>query len=494
MTALNKKQKQAAQQIDQFILQNTSPFFYLLGYAGTGKTYLIGSIIKNLLLNNQIDQIYVCAPTHQALNVIESSIRSNIVQLNDENKLVFMTIHKLLDFKPIIMTNDGSKIFKSIKESKFLKQIKSKLIVIDECSMISKLMVIELKKYAELYPIKIIFMGDRKQLPPIGEPESLVFTDIPRNYQHQILLDEIMRTKSPEIKEVCRIIRTWNRQDDLIKLLLPIHNRKTRAFKMYHKKSNYVESNWFKYTINKLDQKQIPIILPWRNETVNFYNNIIRNYLYKGADLTNFVVGDYVIFNNFHCSLELEYFYTSNMVEILEIAEKEDILFDWHQLIILNAKTKIDASYNTLIKKFMSQKNKFKINIFSIRRCNSEKITDMNKKYSIQAISRVDLASYELMINNIKEHIEYFFSEFHSTIMTNKLWKAYHTKLIDPFAQIKLGYSTTIYKAQGSTFPNAIVDFDDLINLNINEFQLALYTAAGRAGDELRFIVPEKNS
>ena len=540
---LNEKQIQAANKIDSFINQSTSPIFYLLGYAGSGKTFLIGQIITKLLFNNQIEQIYICAPTHQALSVIESAIKPNIIQndILDKNKtdkqINFMTIHKLLEFKPIIMTTDGSKIFKCTKESKFLKQLKTKLIIIDECSMIPKEMVTELEKYVQLYSIKIIFMGDKNQLPPVGEPLSMVFTNIPTSYEHQILLDQIMRTKSPEIKEVCRIIRSWNKTDPLVNLLLPIHKKKLLSFKMYHKGQNYAESNWFKYTINKINKNQIPIILPWKNDTVNFYNTIVRNCIYPNTDLTNFVVGDYVIFNNFYRSIDDNYFHTSTMVKILELSEKQtDVLFDWTSLKIDNPITVVDKKFNVMIKKLGNislQKSNFKICQFKVERVNQHdsKQNDFNPKQpdfnpkqpnfnpkqndlktkendlktkendpkidlanqytnTIQTIHRSDLTRYETMINIIREHIEFFFkSNGNSELLTKKLWTIFHSRLIDPYAQIRLGYSTTIYKSQGSTFPIVIVDLNDMACLDANEFQLALYTAAGRAGNELRFII-----
>ena len=222
---LNDKQKIAVKKIDQFLSQSAEKMFYLLGYAGTGKTFLMGQIIKGLLATKRINYFYVCAPTHTALNVIESSLKSNLSvteQVEFITNINFMTIHKLLEFRPVIATEDGSKVFKSTRESKFLKQLEDKLIVIDECSMISAEMMITLKKYTDMYPIKIIFMGDRKQLPPVHEVESQIFMSIPKKYDYYVLLDEIMRTKSPEIKNVCKIIRDWNQTDNILKTLLPI--------------------------------------------------------------------------------------------------------------------------------------------------------------------------------------------------------------------------------------------------------------------------------
>lgn len=175
---LNQKQKLAKDLLTDFVKQKTDKKFYLFGYAGTGKTYTVTSMVFDLLRQHHLHHVYVCAPTHQALNVIETYFRC-MVQKQDilslESDISFMTIHKLLDFKPVIQNEDGSKIFRSGRESKYLKHLDERLIIIDECSMISKSMIVELNKYVELYPIRILFMGDASQLPPVSESISRIF-------------------------------------------------------------------------------------------------------------------------------------------------------------------------------------------------------------------------------------------------------------------------------------------------------------------------------
>lgn len=494
---LNEKQKQAIERISDFISQDNEKIFYLMGYAGTGKTFLIGKIIKELLLTKKMDHIFICAPTHKALKVIECYLKSNlnpIEQIQFLSMLSFMTIHKLLEFKPIIIAEDGSKVFKSIKESKFLKQMENKLIVVDECSMISKEMINELKKYTELYPIKIIYIGDKKQLPPVGEPESLIFKNIPKNYRYYILLDEIMRTKCSDIKDVCSIIRDWNQIDSLAKLLLPIHNKKSchKTFKLYHKKPNHTETTWFKYFIKKLDMGNIPIILTWKNSTSDKYNEIIRKYVHKSTNINNYMIGDYAMFNNYYISpKDNTCFYTSDMIKILDIKIEERILFNWEKILMEKPKTTIDKGFNNMLKKFIKQKNKFRIDIFTVERIHSDIASIIHDKtHLVQTIHRDDLDAYKKMLDYIQEHIEFFFKKFKAEQLTSKLWDIYHKQLIEPYGELNFGYSITTHKAQGSTFETVIVDVEDIgENPNLNELQKALYTAAGRASEELGFLL-----
>lgn len=497
VSILNVKQQNAQEKIYEFISQSSDKIFYLLGYAGTGKTFLISHIVKDLLYTNRIEHIYICAPTHKALNVIESFIKSSISiveQINFLTRLSFITIHKLLEFKPIITAENGSRIFKSTKESKFLKKMEDKLIIIDECSMISKEMVANIQKYMQLYPFKIIYMGDQQQLPPVGESESLIFQTIPPNYRYHILLDEIMRTKSDDIKEVCSIIRTWNKKDSLGKLLTPIYHRNRKAFCFYKKIPNYLKAPWFKNFIKELEKRNIPIILTWKNSVADYYNTIIRKYVHKSEkiNLNNYVVGDCAMFNNYYSSpKDGSNFYTSDMIKIIAIEVEEKILYDWKQILILEPKTFIEKEFNTLVKKFANKKEKFKIDILTVERIHSE-VTHIvqGQTHIIQTIDRDDLEKYQKMLEKIQAHIEFFFKKYRNENLVNKLWDTYYKRLVDPYAEISFGYSITVYKSQGSTFGTVLVDVDDLNDLWDDEnLKKALYTAAGRAANSLGFLV-----
>lgn len=511
---LNKKQELAINKINQFLSQDTKKMFYLLGYAGTGKTFLMGQIIKKLLAAKEISYFYICAPTHQALDVIESSLKINLSmteQVEYVANLNFMTVQKLLEFRPVIATEDGSKIFKPTRESNFLKQLDDKLIVIDECSMISTEMMHTLKKYIDIYPIKIIFMGDIKQLPPVNESESQIFSTIPRKYDFFVLLDEIMRTKSPEIKKVCKIIRDWDQKANLLKLLLPIHNE-NKSFKMFHKKTNYIDTTWFKTIVKKITSNDMPIILTWKNATAEFYNDIIRKYIHKTPVLNNFMIGDYAIFNNYYRSPDDEsgIFYTSKMVRILEITEEDRFLYSWNDFHsteldidntkiikkppVTHAKTLAEKDLDIMLKKLWKQKNIFKINILVVEKIHRDSDPFNDKKsYKIQIINKDDFHEYTKMLENTKSHIKNYCKKYESNKknikIINKLWKIYHDKLISPFAEIKFGYAITTHKAQGSTFESVFVDIQDIDeNPNKDEMQKALYTAAGRASTYLGFL------
>ena len=151
---LNIKQSEALTKIKQFVVQDKESHFYLFGYAGTGKSFIARHIVDELINDNMIDQVYICAPTHTALNVIECYFEAN-AQKESNKKISFMTIHKLLEFRPIISNENGEQVFKSTFSSRFLKPGGRKLVIIDECSMIPK----EIVNSMSQYQVKIIFLA-----------------------------------------------------------------------------------------------------------------------------------------------------------------------------------------------------------------------------------------------------------------------------------------------------------------------------------------------
>lgn len=495
---LNQKQKLAKDLLTDFVKQKTDKKFYLFGYAGTGKTYTVTSMVFDLLRQHHLHHVYVCAPTHQALNVIETYFRC-MVQKQDilslESDISFMTIHKLLDFKPVIQNEDGSKIFRSGRESKYLKHLDERLIIIDECSMISKSMIIELNKYVELYPIRILFMGDASQLPPVSESISRIFTEVKKDYKYQIILDEIMRTKSEEIKNVSMIIRTWNQSDSLAKMLLPIHQEKTvpKCFKLFHSNPKLQEAIWFKKFITDVKNNKFPIILTWRNNPADMYNDTVRKIIHNRPDVNNYIVDDQLMFSNFYIvpGTTCKVFYTSDMIKVLKITKTKAKLFDWSTLLIPDSDILVDKTYNRLIKSFEKIDSEIEIDELRVQKTYSNiSIEDIGTKSNIKTISLSNQKKYITYIDQIRADLELFYKQFKNEKHSSKLWEAYHKFLIDPYANLNFGYSITVHKSQGSTFSSVYVDVADISGIaNTADVQKSLYTASTRASGELYFII-----
>ena len=185
------KQDAFFQKISVFITNvDNDSIFVLKGYAGTGKTTVISTIVNNLI---EVNKKYVLlAPTGRAAKVIA----------NYSNKPAF-TIHKKIYF-PKKSSNGG--VHFTMQQNKH----KNTIFIVDEASMISDVAT-ESKMYENgsllddlisyIYSgenCKMILLGDTAQLPPVNlDISPALNTDtLELNYNKKvdwIELDEVMR-------------------------------------------------------------------------------------------------------------------------------------------------------------------------------------------------------------------------------------------------------------------------------------------------------------
>lgn len=490
----NEKQKIAIGMLNDF-LKSKDKKFYLFGHAGTGKTFTVSNFLVNSLKEGTVNKLFICAPTHKALNVISSYFKSFICdypELADKTSddIMYMTFQKLLSYKPIVDGTTGKKVFMAAKESKFLKDLKNKLIVVDECSMISQDLLKDIDKYlAQTNTLKIIYLGDSAQLPPVEEDISDIFNETNQTKQC-IILDEVMRTDKKEIFAVYNEVREWDMKNNLAKNLVNYHGT-DKAFRMYHHKDDFIKTTWFKTYLKDLDAGKVPIILAWRNETVNQYNIIIRQHLYKKENIHETIVGDILVFNNFYfCSEEIK-FYTSDTARVVKTKTKKKTLFDWMTLYI-ESDTDIDKSYNKFLKKLSKVPLEFDVEFLTVEKISSgtQNHGQEGVKGTIRVVSKKDQNLYKNSLNILETHLDQFFKIYKSDTHSTELWTAFYSSIVDPYADVIYGYSMTTHKSQSSTFSNVYVDMRDILtNIDLREAKCCLYTAATRASNNLAMII-----
>ena len=180
-------QNDAILKFDEFLSAGAFAFV-LKGYAGTGKTTLIASLVKARNAKNL--KTVLLAPTGRAAKVMGKYA----------GKAAF-TIHRHIYMPSTV----GSKISFRLKENKATRI----LFVVDESSMItanstsefgtSKSVLHDLLEFvSEGSQCSILFVGDNAQLPPVGQEESPALN---LNYLQAILND---KPKSIELTQVVR--------------------------------------------------------------------------------------------------------------------------------------------------------------------------------------------------------------------------------------------------------------------------------------------------
>ena len=167
---LTSQQQQVLNKIKKFLDSDISVFI-LKGYAGTGKTTMIRTIIEEI--KNREKEPILMAPTGRAARVLEK-----------KNSWEASTIHRCIYELDTIETKEDSDDIRFIFPLKNLEdRAKDHICIVDESSMIGTREVAnELFEFGtgsllkDLLTFvapnrggKIIFVGDPMQLPPVGD-------------------------------------------------------------------------------------------------------------------------------------------------------------------------------------------------------------------------------------------------------------------------------------------------------------------------------------
>jgi hypothetical protein len=160
------------------------------GSAGVGKTTLMNEMIKRLKDEKVISHFgIVCsAPTHKALAILSEKI--------DIHSINYQTVQSVLCYGHEYDKSTGNSIFKPKINPKYPPLNTTRTLVIDEGSMISLEMLIYLEEYGG--KTKIIFIGDDKQLNPVGEQDSPIFWGKPKLFDtHEEAINYSFTNLSP---------------------------------------------------------------------------------------------------------------------------------------------------------------------------------------------------------------------------------------------------------------------------------------------------------
>jgi exodeoxyribonuclease-5 len=190
---LSDKQQSAVKNILGWYQGGNNQYITLGGYAGTGKTTLMGFLSKVLREKDKKIKIAFCSFTGKASRVLQRKLRdTNSIYKYDYTG----TIHRLI-YRPV--TDDKGEVinWERMATDEFLYD----LIVVDEASMITRNIWNDLLSFKK----PILAVGDHGQLPPIDGNFNLMENP-------QLRLEEIYRQQinNPIIK-VSEIARKYGK-------------------------------------------------------------------------------------------------------------------------------------------------------------------------------------------------------------------------------------------------------------------------------------------
>lgn len=291
---LTQDQQKANNAFLDFLVSDEN-FFVIQGAAGTGKSFLIKHLLETfyskykaycLLLQKEVKEfdIKITATTNKAVNVIDDFLRT---LLSNRSDIQLNTIYSLLGLK---VTNDHKTgkttlTFSNGGSALMFSSNIIPLIFIDEASFIGEelheIICEVLKSQAKA---KIVYIGDKYQLAPIGQQFSAMDT----LQCTKVSLDEIVRNSGHILAtgtQFRRTVETGKFQPiqynnaDVIHVKGPVFQQMVE--------DSFKHSHWDTSTSR---------VLAWTNDRVQEYNLHIRTALNLP---TGFEVGEYVITNEF---------------------------------------------------------------------------------------------------------------------------------------------------------------------------------------------------
>lgn len=190
---LSEKQRSTLENMLSWYKDNKTQYITLGGYAGTGKTTLMGYLSNILRKDKKKIKIAFCSFTGKASRVLQRKLKdTNSIYKND----YVGTIHRLI-YRPIL-DDDGEILrWEKMPKGDFLYD----LIVVDEASMVTSEIWDDLLSFDR----PILAVGDHGQLPPIEGKFNLM-------KKPEFKLEDIYRQElnNPIIK-VSEIARKYGR-------------------------------------------------------------------------------------------------------------------------------------------------------------------------------------------------------------------------------------------------------------------------------------------
>lgn len=244
------------------------------GYAGTGKTTIIGLLVNVLPLFNF--KFALLAPTGRAAKVISAY----------SGKKAF-TIHKII-YKQVADPKTG--------ELKFVKQknyFQKTVFIVDEASMISDengfmnsgLLMDLISFVFEHHSNKLVLIGDDAQLPPVGSLQSpaLQFEYLKEKYgldALQVELDEVMRQEEDSgiLKNATELRKAVF--DPKVQVYFD-----TKPFNDIYKMTNEKLEEGVRYAFDKFGIEDTAIICRANWQAVRYNEYIRRNILFREDEI-----------------------------------------------------------------------------------------------------------------------------------------------------------------------------------------------------------------
>ena len=437
--------------ISAFLLsEKPNPAYLLQGYAGTGKTTLVTTLVKTL---PQIAMRYqLLAPTGRAAKVLSGYTGKTA-----------STIHrKIYRFQQFA---DGS-----FRMTRAENKSKNTVFIVDECSMISddntngRSLLDDLIGYVfSGENCRLLLIGDNAQLPPVGLDNS------PAN-DIKVLKNEYGLTMAAyELTEVMRQEEEsgilWNATNirnslNESSILLPLFD--TREFSDVHRIEplEFEELLW--QSFNDKNNNEAVIICN-SNKRANMYNQAVRaRILQEEGEIST---GDklMVVKNNYYWTDEdqqISFIANGDMIELMRINNTEE-MYGFHFADV------------------------------EIQLIDYQDVPNLSVKILLETLT----SDSPSLTQEESDRLYKFIEEDYMDIPNKRdRYKAMRQNPYFNALQVKFGYALTCHKTQGGQWPTVFIDAPYIKNVETQIASLQIgdlrwfYTAVTRAQKQLYFV------
>ncbi|GGB86671.1 ATP-dependent DNA helicase [Dyadobacter sediminis] len=429
--------------IEESGLERYRDCFLLKGYAGTGKTTIISTLIK--VLKNFGYKSVLLAPTGRAAKV-----------MSGYSEKIALTIHKKI-YKQTADSFSGTLTFQRQKNYH-----DNTLFIVDEASMITdeadfgnRSLLADLIEFVFENPgNKLMLVGDVAQLPPVGRELSPALDGeyLERTFYMSVFQEELREVMRQDEESGILYNATLLRNE--LSAEKPNIHITTRSYRDVFKMTGEKLEEGLRYAYDKFGQEN-SIILTRSNKSAVQYNEFIRravNFSEEEIDAGDRLM---VVRNNYNVLDEdspAGFIANGDFVELLKIRKTEEI-------------------------------HGFRFADVVLRLTDYEKQPEFNAKIFLDTLHS---AAPSLSSDDNKKLYESILEDYFHIKSKKERAEALRK---DPYLnalQVKFAYALTCHKAQGGQWSSVFIDQGYLPEEQINaEFIRWLYTAITRATDEV---------
>lgn len=446
----NEEQKELLLRLGDFMFRPESESLFLLkGYAGTGKTSLIGALVKTLDAFQR--KSVLLAPTGRAAKVFSGYSGHPAY-----------TIHKKI-YRQKVFTGDyeGFQIMDNLH--------KDTLFIVDEASMIANTpadthiygtgcLLDDLVEYVYSGEgCRLILLGDSAQLPPVGQENSPALDETHLSGYGLSVETFELHTVARQMQESGILFNATRLRERMFSLPLETPQIRFGRFDDIQKISGeyLIESISTAYDRDGMDET---IIITRSNKRANIFNQGVRNQiLYREEELTS---GDYLLIakNNYFWSetyKEIDFIANGDIARVVKVRGRQQLYgFRFADVALYFPDYDVEVEAKIIL----------------------DTLTTDTPALSAEQNNQLFMSVLE----------DYF--DIPSKREKMKKLKS------DPYfnaLQVKYAYALTCHKAQGGQWKNVFIDMgyirSDYLGL---DFYRWLYTAFTRATERLFLINP----